>query len=101
MSGEVEKSEQPEEEKKPHGNTGRKHRNYYTGKKMDYKKFEKGYNLYACRAVTKEECAKIIGITVPTLNKHLNTLWSTGELKGVFTDPNKYIYITGGNQYGF
>lgn len=93
VSPKPEPEPEPEEEKKPHGNTGRTHENYYTGKKMDLKKFEYWYNVWQHRGCTKEEFAKLIGITTPTLNKHLATLFATGELKGVFTNPNARITI--------
>lgn len=67
---------------------------YYKGKKIDNNKFIKYFNLYIAGAITKEEYAKLLGISIPTLNKHLKTLCETGELTDVFKDENAYVSLT-------
>lgn len=64
-------------------------------KKLDVGKFLDGYNKYAAREVSMRDAAKIAGISYPTFRKHLATLWTTGELHHIFTDPNAFISLGG------
>ena len=62
-------------------------------KKIDGQKFIEAYNRHFSGELTREEAAKLAGLSVPTFNKHLNTLIMNGILKDVFTDPKFEVVV--------
>lgn len=68
------------------------HKNHFQGKKMNYKRFIKAYNLYTVqKCITQEEFAILLGISQPTLSKHLQSFFFDGIIDGKYFDTGEPI----------
>lgn len=67
-----------------------KPRNTYKGKKIDARLFMENFDLYSKGQINQMTFSENVGLSRPTLRKHLYSLLSDGYIDGIFfTDGNK------------
>lgn len=68
------------------------HKSFYEGKKFDSEKFKELFHLYNTldsrgkRMLSKQRFARELGVTIPTLDRHLKSLLRDGRLDQQFKD---------------
>ena len=63
------------------------------GKKIDAGKFEENFMLYIGGQINQEKFSKGVGLSVPTLHKHLAELMENGFIDGKFFTDGKPMII--------
>lgn len=64
-----------------------------SGKKIDAGKFEENFMLYIGGQINQEKFSKGVGLSVPTLHKHLAELMENGFIDGKFFTDGKPMII--------
>ena len=64
-----------------------------SGKKIDAGKFEENFMLYISGQINQEKFSKGVGLSVPTLHKHLAELIENGFIDGKFFTDGKPMIV--------
>ena len=69
------------------------------GKKIDANKFMENFDLYLSGQINQKVFSENVGLSVPTLRKHLYALFNNGYVDGdVFTDGKQVSLSFGGQR---
>jgi len=68
------------------------------GKKIDANKFMENFDLYLSGQINQSVFSKNVGLSVPTLRKHLRSLFENGYVDGVFFTDGEQVSLSFGGQ---